>query len=268
MADTQEQANPPRTKTRSPNYPALSLKTALERAREFYKAEGRNAANVAVAIQHWNFKAKSSGGIVTLAALKSFGLLSDEGSGNKRSVRLTELALRILLDNRTDGTERSAAIKEAALKPKIHSELWTEYQTSLPSDETLRHNLIFDWKFNENTVGAFIREYKDTIKFAELGASDIISAEPEDTEEADMTNASSARTEQAPSQAELIPKPLAGSYLANSWTLSPQVSAELRIHGEVTPEDLELLRDYVEITIKALSRKAKVFGAVGHPKEP
>jgi hypothetical protein len=46
----------------------------------------------------------------------------------------------------------------------------------------------------------------------------------------------------------------------NSWTLSPQVTAELRISGEVSAEDLDLLRDYVEITIKALTRKGKHSG--------
>ena len=48
-----------------------------------------------------------------------------------------------------------------------------------------------------------------------------------------------------------------GKVSVNTWTLSPQTSAELRINGEVSAEDLELLRDYVEITIKALNRKKK-----------
>ena len=63
-----------------------------------------------------------------------------------------------------------------------------------------------------------------------------------------------------------IGKPLPG-VLMNAWVLSPRASAELRLHGELTHEDLELLRDYVEITIKALGRKAEAYGSVGHPKK-
>jgi hypothetical protein len=180
---TNEGPETKRSKTRSPNYPAIDLEAALARAKEFYQAEGRNAAPVTVAVKHWKFKPKSSGGIVTVAALKGFGLLNDSGSGNERSVQLSELALRIILDTRIECTERDAAIKQAALMPKIHGALWKQWGTNLPSDETLRHKLIFDQKFNENTVGDFIKEYRATIKFANLTDSDTISGVEEDTGE-------------------------------------------------------------------------------------
>jgi hypothetical protein len=188
MAETM--ADNPKTKgkkTRSPNYPGVSLETAITRAKEFYEKEKRSAANIAIAAAHWGFKPKSSGGIVTIAALKAFGLLDDQGSGDKRTVRLSDLALRILLDQRSDSPERDGAIKEAAIKPSIHSRLWKEYGTDLPSDENLSHKLVFDFKFNENAVRDFIREYRDTIKFANLSGSDTISECEEDkVEETNM----------------------------------------------------------------------------------
>jgi hypothetical protein len=39
--------------------------------------------------------------------------------------------------------------------------------------------------------------------------------------------------------------------------LSPDARAELSLGGTITPDDLELLRDHIELTIKALARKAK-----------
>jgi hypothetical protein len=165
---------------RSPSYPGITLEAALKLAKEFYNLEKRNTANIGVALQHWGFKPKSSGGLVSVAALKSFGLLSDTGSGKDRKVQLTELALRIILDTRAESLERQQAIKEAALRPTIHSALWNKYGTNLPSDENLRHELIFDRKFNENSVGDFIKEYRDTIKLAKLVETDSISAGSED----------------------------------------------------------------------------------------
>ena len=165
---------------RSPAYPGINLEMAIKRAQQFYDHEKRNAAPVSVALKHWNFKEKSGGGMIAVAALKAFGLMADTGSGNKRNVQLTDAALRIILDQRQDSAEREAAIKAAAIRPKMHATLWKKWATSLPSDDNLRHALVFDWKFNENTVGDFIKEYKDTIRFAKLSDSDTVSAGEDD----------------------------------------------------------------------------------------
>ncbi|MGA2849373.1 MAG: hypothetical protein ABSE46_10280 [Terracidiphilus sp.] len=178
---------------RSPAYPFISLKTALERAKEFYDKEKRNPSNVLVAVTHWDYAQKSSGGIQTIAALKSFGLMRDSGSGDGRSVQLTDEALRILLDQRENSSERDALIKNAALLPPIHSVLWKRWgKENMPSDGNLRHELLFTYKFNEDAIDNFIRQYKSTISFAKLSTSDALPEEARDigsdTEEASDRN--------------------------------------------------------------------------------
>jgi hypothetical protein len=179
MATNATPTPPPteRKKHRSPAYPAIGLKLAIERAEQFYEHERRNAASLLSAASHWGYGLKSSGLLTTVAALKSFGLLDElEGAtGTSRTVKLSDLGLRIVLDKRPDSQERSAAIKQAALLPKIHSALWIKYNGNLPSDVELRHRLIFDWKFNDNIVEDFIREFRNTISFAKLSESDNIS---------------------------------------------------------------------------------------------
>ena len=165
---------------RSPAYPGINLDTAIKRARTFYSKERRNSANVAVAVQHWDFKPTSGGGFIVIAAMKSFGLMVEDGAGAGRTVKLSELALRILLDEREVSPEREAAIKIAALSPKIHAQLWKKHGPDLPSEGNLRHELIFGMKFNENSVDDFIKKYKDTIAFAKLTSSDSISLGLED----------------------------------------------------------------------------------------
>jgi hypothetical protein len=166
-----------RKRQRSPAYPYINLETALRRVREFYEKEARNSVNIKVAAKHWGYEEKSSGGLQTAATLISFGLLRDEGTGDKRKLQLTQNALRILLDTRPDSRERAVAIKEAALAPRIHQELWKKWGSTLPSDSSLKYTLTVEWTppFNDNAVDGFIKEYKDTIAFAKLGESDRLS---------------------------------------------------------------------------------------------
>jgi hypothetical protein len=174
---------PKAARLRSPAYPGIDLEAAIKRAQELYDREHRSAANAEIAVQHWGFKPTSGGGFVVIAALKAFGLISDSGSGKTRKIQLSELALRILLDRRSDSTERQEAIKQAALMPKIHASLWTKYGREIPSNENLAHELVFERKFNENSVKDFIKEYRDTIEFAKLSNSDTVSLSTEDIEE-------------------------------------------------------------------------------------
>jgi len=168
---------------RSPAYPYINLEGALRRAKEFYDKETRGAAYLRVAAKHWGYEEKSSAALQTAAALISFGLMRDEGTGEKRKLQLTQNALRILLDQRPESKERDEAIKQAALAPKIHSELWRRFGAST-SNEQLRHTLILDWTppFNENSVDGFIREYRDTISFGKLCESDKVTPEDDGSE--------------------------------------------------------------------------------------
>ena len=90
--------SPKRNRTRSPSYPYLALPAALEKAAVLWQAEGRHAVAVNLAMQHWGYKEESSTGYSCIAALKKFGLVDHEGMGETRQVRLSGLALSILLD--------------------------------------------------------------------------------------------------------------------------------------------------------------------------
>jgi len=175
-----EPKNDKKKRTRSPAYPFINLETAIKRAKEFWDQEQSNAANLKVAVDHWGYDIKSSGGLQTAAALVSFGLMKDEGSGDRRKLQLTPAALRIL--HAPDSKERAEAIKQAALAPKIHERIWQKWGNNLPSDASLRYTLLSEWepKFNANAVDGFIKQYKDTIAFAKLTESDKVASEVED----------------------------------------------------------------------------------------
>ena len=160
-----------RSRTRSPAYPYIALPNALEKAAVLWQVEGRHAAAVNVAMQHWGYKEDSSTGYSCVAALKKFGLVDHEGMGDTRQVRLSDLALTILLDKDPDSDERRDALRAAALGPRIHTELWERYGTELPSDQSLKRYLVLERGFNEASVDELLEEYKQTMTFAGLNVA-------------------------------------------------------------------------------------------------
>jgi hypothetical protein len=244
-------------KMRSPAYPAINLEIALKRARGVYDKERRNQVAYPVAVGYWGFGQKSSGGLVSVAAMKSFGLIEDvERSAGGRIIKLTDLAFRILLDDRPNSQDRAALIKQAALRPKIHAALWRKYGAELPSDSNLKHALIFDFRFNENTVDEFIKEYKETIRFAGLGTSDTLSPSDEDKnghnadqgasdgEEALQEQQVTANTTKSQNLPAVNP---AAKPVGSSIPVTKDCSMSVLAVGNVTQKGLEQLISYINL---------------------
>lgn len=161
------------SKIRSPSFPFISLPEALHRARELYDAERRNLVHPDVAVAHWGYSPRSSGGKQTIAALRAYGLLEDV----RGDLRLTDRAQHILV--REPGTAgRSDLLRQAALSPPVFSRLWERYGGDLPSDKSLRSYLILELKFNENAVEDVLRSYRETLACAELLPEDKESPPP------------------------------------------------------------------------------------------
>lgn len=140
---------------------------AEKRVRELYNAENKHAAPVSAIVEHWGYRSSSSGGRTTLAALKKFGLLEDEGSGEERTGRLTDLAVELVLN-----PDPETARRKAALFPKLHRQMWEEYGTNLPSPAALRYRLIREFGFTESGADEFVEEYEATVAYAGLADGD------------------------------------------------------------------------------------------------
>jgi len=166
-----------KARQRSPNYPAVGLKGAVERVRLLYEADKRAGAPVDAALKHMGFSTKHGQALAVLSALKKFGLV-EETSGR---IVPTQRAVD-LLNFPDQDTRKVRAIRDAALSPEIYRELYEQYKsTGIPSEETLRAELIADKHFNPNAVEDFIRDFKDTLVFAGIMNPAELSLKPEDT---------------------------------------------------------------------------------------
>ena len=173
MAD-QTPAQPPaesKTKDRSPNYPAIGLRRALELVQKLWDSDKRQPVLTPRAAVNMGFTAKSSAGQLAIAAMRKYGLLDTEGSGDQRKVKLSETAIGLL---NPSASNREQMLKEAALKPAIHAELWNKYGFEGASPGAIHDYLVFERKFTEQAATILIDQYKDTIAFAKLADGDKI----------------------------------------------------------------------------------------------
>jgi hypothetical protein len=175
-----------KAKDRSPSFPFITLARAIERAREFYAEEKRGAAPYARAVLHWKYSGASSGGLQTVSALRHYGLMDDVGGSRKnRQFKLTDLALRILLDTRPDSAERRRYIQQAALRPALAQDVYERWADGLPSDVTLNHFLVLDKKFNEATAVNTIKILKENQQFADVSRVAVESDEQDSNDDSD-----------------------------------------------------------------------------------
>jgi hypothetical protein len=171
-------AQEPKTKKprgRSPSYPAINLETAIGRARTLWEREKQHPASVDTIVKHWGYKSFNGPASLSLAALKKFGLLEDEGTGKDRTAKLTNLTVDILAN--PDERARHAAVQKAALSPAIHGELWEKYGANLPSDANLQWEMTRQRGFTETGASEFIPEYRDTITYARLTGDATVGAQ-------------------------------------------------------------------------------------------
>jgi hypothetical protein len=151
---------------RGPSYPYVGLEEAIGLTRKVYEYAKRGPAPVeALTTEAFKYSATSSSGIKVMAALKSFGLIEDASGTNGKSVKLTQRAIRILLDD-PESSERKEEIKNAAIEPKWYEYCWKKWGPEMPP--AMKHHLLVEHGFVDSTVDGFLKDYRATVSFAGL----------------------------------------------------------------------------------------------------
>ncbi|MGK2871798.1 MAG: hypothetical protein ACSLFL_06045 [Alphaproteobacteria bacterium] len=158
---------------RGPAYPFISLQKAIERVEQLRDANMLRVATSPLGIYRvWGFGGDNGNARQTMAALNHFGLIEYVGRGDQRQAKLSDLALRIVLDAVPGSKERMTAIREAALLPEVHGKLWDQYKDALPPDVVIETYLTKDCGFNIQGAKNLVGEYRDTFRYAELSQPD------------------------------------------------------------------------------------------------
>ena len=148
---------------RSPNYPALSLKQALESADKLWKAEKRTPVSHEAAATGLGYKSLSGPARVAIGALRQYGLVDKADKGH---VRLSELAVRALHGNAED---KQVAFRQAAVNPALFKELAKEHADA--SEAAISSYLITKKTLLEDGARKAAKAFRETLKLAKPDAS-------------------------------------------------------------------------------------------------
>jgi hypothetical protein len=148
-------------KARSPHYPAIGLREALEKASAAYSRDYQTPTQRDVIAGHMGYNSLNGKSLGVLSALGKYGLL--EGRGQE--YRVSDLAVRIIAHPLGD-PERAAAVQEAASRPDLFVELDKRFAGGKASDQAIRSYLLMQ-KFIPTAADAAIRAYRETKQLVE-----------------------------------------------------------------------------------------------------
>lgn len=148
---------------RSPLFPYVGLEQSIEYSEQLFSKARRSVVRLSDAAMIWGHSPTSSSVLRIVAALTTFGLAEDSGSGDERKVQISELALRILEDDRVGAKEEGK--REAAAKAHIIVDVHSKWGDERPSDPIALSALKFDFGFGSSAAKRFLRVYDNTVPF-------------------------------------------------------------------------------------------------------
>lgn len=223
-------------RTRSPNYPRISLRDAIERVEKLYKKERTHTTTREAIAEGLGYTSLNGSSMGTISTLRQYGLLVEETDG----IRVSQAAVALVMLPESD-PERMQALREAAFAPRLFSEFHEEYGGTLPSDVSLRYALIKKG-FSEKAANDAIRAYRDTLELVSEEAAEYHDADDDQqTTEPPMEQGTVNRQASAPqSYGGGVGVSLDSRMM--QFQLPGNSAARIELLGDVTQEGIEMLK--------------------------
>jgi hypothetical protein len=160
---------------RSPNYPRINLKDAIEGVRKIWKENGQNRITSEAVIHHLGYKSNNGSAQGAISGLRKYGLLADGGEGK---LRVSDLAVD-LLEGKGDPEVYGRAIHKAAFRPVLFQEMRKDFPEGVPNLDSLRFHLV-KRGFNSEAAARAAKTFRETVELVTgTGASYTAHDEPE-----------------------------------------------------------------------------------------
>jgi hypothetical protein len=238
-------ASPPATqRDRSPAYPNIPLKAAVDRLIEFDAHFKRSPARPEKIGDAWGIKCKAYVDRTT-AALRYYGLLEYQGAGKDRHIITSDWG-KAYLRSAQEETKRTV-IKKAALLPKQIAFFWNQWGTDRPADAACLDDLMFKHKFGEAGARDFLKVYDATITFAGLTSSDKPDLNAGVSEEEDAEGNGQDGDNPPPPPLGVKVKIMAGERELTTGLLAKDASFRLIVSGNIGVKEIERLIQKLEI---------------------
>jgi hypothetical protein len=235
---------------RSPNYPAFDLATALDKIRLVYDQEKRTATTRDVIAEHLGYKNTDGPGGRALSGIRQFAFLEDAAD----KLKVSDIAFS-LLHLPDEDPSKAQLLKQVALRPNLYRSLHEDYPDSIPSDSTLRSNLL-KRGFNPDSIDVVIADFKSTMELAKVydvsdnGVEDESKMQTPPITLPIVTPVTPGGKPPLTCVDALPTKPY-------SYVFEGDGRAVLTITGTYTAEDLDDLEASIATTLKTLRRSVK-----------
>ena len=155
---------------RSPEFPFIPLNEAIPKVEQLISANQRHSARIKTLAPLWNYSAASSSFLRVVAALRSFGLVEEIGSGDDRKISVSDLGMKVVSDKRPGA--RESAIQKAFESCTILNDYRQKWGSKRPSDPVCISELTLDNGFTDQAARKFISVYDDSVAFVGINGSD------------------------------------------------------------------------------------------------
>jgi hypothetical protein len=231
-------------KARSPEYPAISLKEAIDRVKMVYDKDYQNRVPRKVVAEHMGYKGLSGASLPILSALIKYGLL--EGRGD--DTRVSDLAVQILAHER--GTpERMQGLWQASKLPELFADINKRFPDGKASDSAIRSYLLTS-KFIPGAADAAIRAYRDTKSLVDGEAAGYIESDGPPSEGASNLSPETAELLDRPSNSFKRPSMMQEKFDLEEGTVTISVPSVL------SAESYQDFADRMQILLRGLKRRS------------
>ncbi len=232
---------------RSPNYPSLSIRQAIDMVSKIYRTERTNEITREDAAKAMGYSGLTGRSMTVLGALIHFDLLAKTSKG---SVKVTPTA-EAILHGITDG-ERDQATLKAAFAPQLFQSIHSRFPDGIPSVGTISSFLVREG-FSDVAVGPAINAFLETYREVEnIRESESYGEKPNDAPQPDERDHGTG--EQSPPSPPPLPpsgnivgyRVMEGERVVFSEETGGDRYLKLVAVGEMDDSLLEALEDYIK----------------------
>jgi hypothetical protein len=238
-------------KARSPQYPAIGLKEAVDKIGAVYEKDYQNPISREVAGTHMGYKSLHGGALGVLSALGKYGLL--EGRGDETKV--SDLAVAIIA-HPTGAPERAEAIREAAAKPKLFAELDGRFPNGKASDQAIRSYLMTQ-KYIPAAADSAIRAYRETKLLVDAELVGYQGGEEEEDEPETPPMTPHLQAPPKPGSTPPLPPVTAKPGMLQEVFNLDEGPVTLAFPSELSEESYEELKAQLELFLRRAQRRAR-----------
>ena len=190
---------------KSPRAPSIPLEDAIERASKIYEKERRHAAPTDIVAQNIGYKSANNGAALQmLASLRYYGLLERPQEGQLAVTKEVEAYVYA-----PTGQMREDLLMRWLQTPQVFSDLLEKYHDGLPSDATLRYDLI-QKGFNPVSAENVISVFKQSVEFVRY--FDIVKRQSEASTPTNQPSVIELDNQESPERISDIPDVLRAEY--------------------------------------------------------